>query len=115
MAQSKRVAVTSPQTRVAHARRLVRHRWRAPVLGPAEAERATALFHAQRKIAVTTLVLLGTLLIGVPLVLALTPVLGHVRVLGIPVSWVALVAVPYPAMVLLAWWQLRGAERAEDR
>ncbi|RRO20724.1 hypothetical protein EIL87_02385 [Saccharopolyspora rhizosphaerae] len=111
----KRVAVTSPQTRVAHARRMLRRRWRAPRLEPEEALRTQALYRAQRRIGAVTLGALFALILGLPLIFALAPDLDGVRVLDVPVSWALLVLLPYPAMAVLARWQLRRAERAEER
>jgi hypothetical protein len=110
----KRVAVMSPQTRLAHSRRRLRGRWRVPNLDPAGAERAVMLYHAQRRLAVAPLVLLFLGILGLPLVFALFPSLDEVRLLGIPVSWLALAVLPYPALTLLAGWHLRRAERVED-
>ncbi|MEB3370789.1 DUF485 domain-containing protein [Saccharopolyspora mangrovi] len=111
----KRVAVTSPQTRVAHARRMLRRRWRAPRLEPGEALRARQLHRVQRRIGAVTLLVLFALVFGLPLVFAAAPGLDELRVLGVPVSWALLVLLPFPAMVVLARWQLRRAERAEER
>ncbi|MDI2028273.1 hypothetical protein QFW96_06615 [Saccharopolyspora sp. TS4A08] len=111
----KRVAVTSPQTRVAHARRTLRRRWRAPRLEPGEELRARALHRAQRRLGAVTLLLLCALVFGLPLVFTAAPVLDELRLLGVPVSWLMLVLLPFPAMAALARWQLRGAERVEER
>ncbi|GAB3296838.1 hypothetical protein [Parasphingorhabdus pacifica] len=113
MSGNKRVQVTSPQTRLAHSRPKLRGRWRAPRLRPADAERARALYMAQRKLAVAPLAGLLALLFGLPIVFALLPVLDELRVLEIPVSWLMLVVLPFPVMVLLALWQLRRAERVD--
>lgn len=110
----KRVAVMSPQTRLAHSRRRLRGRWRVPKLDPAGAERAAELYRVQRRLAVAPLVLLFVGILGLPLVFALFPGLDTVRLLGIPVSWLTLAVLPYPALSLLAAWQLRRAENAED-
>ncbi|PXY27486.1 hypothetical protein [Prauserella muralis] len=115
MSTQRRVAVTSPQTRLAHARRRYRGPWRPTTLDPAEAPRAFALYRVQLRNAVLALVLLCTLLVGLPLLLAALPQLDRLRLLGIPVSWLAIVVVPFPAMVLLAFWHLRRVEQAEDR
>lgn len=111
----KRVVVTSPQTRVAHARRMMRRRWRAPRLEPGEALRARSLHRAQRRLGAVTLLLLFALVFGLPLVFAAAPALDEMRVLGVPVSWGLLVLLPFPAMAALARWQLRAAERVEER
>jgi hypothetical protein len=110
----RRVAVMSPQTRLAHSRRRLRGRWRVPTLDPADVERAERLYREQRRRAVAPLVLLGLGIVGLPLVFAAFPELDELRLLGIPASWVALVVLPYPALSLLAGWQLRRAERIED-
>jgi len=110
----KRVAVMSPQTRLAHSRRRLRGRWRVRELDPAGAERATRLYRAQLRLAVAPLVWLFVGILGLPLVFAFVPALDSLRLLGIPVSWLALAVLPYPALTLLAGWHLRRAEHAED-
>jgi hypothetical protein len=110
----RRVAVMSPQTRHAHSRRRLRGRFRPPTLDAEGADRALALYLAQRRRAVAPLVLLFAGMLGLPVVLAAFPWLDEVRLAGIPVSWIALVALPYPTLVVLAGWQLRRAERVEE-
>ena len=110
----KRIAVMSPQTKLAHSRRRARGRWRVPKLDAAGAERAVALHRRQLRLAVAPLALLFAGILGLPLVFALFPDLDDIRLLGIPVSWLALAVLPYPALALLAGWQLRRAEKAED-
>jgi hypothetical protein len=114
MPASRRVAVMSPQTRLAHSRRRSRGRWRVPKLDPAGAERAAELYRRQRALAVAPLALLFVGIIGLPLVFAIFPALDRLRLLGIPVSWLALAVLPYPALTLLAHWHLRRAEHIED-
>jgi hypothetical protein len=113
MRQQRRVAVTSPQTRLALAGRRTGTPAAPPHLAPADAERARRIHHRQLRFALTVLGLLATLLLGLPLLLAGTPVLDTVRLAGIPVSWLAVAVLPYPLLVLLAHWQLRRAERTE--
>ena len=110
----RRVAVMSPQTRHAHSGRRLRGRWRVPKLDAAGAERAEALYRAQRRHAVAPLVLLFAGMFGLPLVFELFPGLDEVRLDGLPVSWLTLIVLPYPALWVLARWQLRRAERIED-
>ncbi|ONI74794.1 hypothetical protein ALI144C_39015 [Actinosynnema sp. ALI-1.44] len=110
----RRVAVTSPQTRLAHARKRLRARWRVPVLDPADAERAQRLFRVQRRRAAAAVGWLFALVLLLPLVFALWPRLDTLHLLGIPVSWLMVVLIPFPAMVFLAVWQLRRAEKPED-
>lgn len=113
MKQRRRVAVTSPQTRVALAGRRGGTPAAPPHLAPADAERARRIHHRQLRYALTVLGLLWALLLGLPVVLAGAPVLDSVRLAGIPVSWLAVAVLPFPLMALLAGWQLRKAERAE--
>jgi FtsH-binding integral membrane protein len=84
------------------------------VLDPADVERATALYRVQRKRAMVAVALLFALVLLLPLVFAVWPALDRIYVMGVPVSWLAVVAVPFPAMVFLAIWQLRRAEGPED-
>ncbi|MGQ0842396.1 hypothetical protein [Actinokineospora sp.] len=114
MSPHRRVVVTSPQTRLAHSRRRHRAAWRPPAMDPGEVRRAVVVYRAQRRRAVAALVALFALLFGLPVLLHAFPSLDDTRLGGIPVSWLVLVAVPYPAMVLIARWQLRRAESAEE-
>ena len=114
MPANKRVAVMSPQTRHAHSHRRLRGRFRVPKLDAADAGRALELYRAQRRRAVAPLVLMFAGMFGLPLVLALLPQLDSLRFSGIPLSWIAIVVLPYPGLVLLARWQLHRAERIED-
>jgi hypothetical protein len=113
MRQQRRVAVTSPQTRVALAGRRTGTPFVPPHLAPADAERARRIHRRQLRYALTVLGLLSALLLGLPLVLAGAPALDTVRLAGIPVSWLAVAVLPFPLLALLAGWQLRKAERAE--
>jgi hypothetical protein len=110
----RRVAVMSPQTRHAHTQRRLRGRFRVPNLDAMDAERALALYQAQRRRAVAPLVLMFVGMFGLPMVFALAPGLDSVRLGGIPLSWIFIAVLPYPGLVLLARWQLRRAERLED-
>ncbi|GAA3761344.1 hypothetical protein [Salinactinospora qingdaonensis] len=105
----------SPQTRLAHARGWGRGRWRVPRLNTGETERAAVLYRRQRRQGLLALVALLGLVFGLPLVFAVWPELDHIRLAGLPLSWGMLAVLPYPAMVALAYWQLRRAERAEER
>ncbi|MPY84300.1 MAG: hypothetical protein GEV00_13475 [Actinophytocola sp.] len=111
---SKRVAVMSPQTRLAHSRRRLRGPWRTPRLDPGDADRAQRAYRRQRSRGITALAATALLLFGLPVVFTMLPALTEVRLLGVRVSWLLLAVLPYPIMVGLAWWQLRRAEAAED-
>ncbi|WP_234401614.1 hypothetical protein [Thermobifida halotolerans] len=107
--------MTSPQTRLAHLRGRARGRWRVPRLDSEDAERAAVLYRAQRRQGLIALATAVTVLLGLPMAFAAWPVLDGVRLAGIPLSWLMLAVLPYPAMALLAFWQLRRAERLERR
>ncbi|WP_141924724.1 hypothetical protein [Haloactinospora alba] len=105
----------SPQTRLARGRGKLRRKWRLPRIGRRDAERARALYRAQGARGAVSLGALFLLLFGMPGVFALWPELDHVRLWGVPVSWLMVGVVPFPVMAGLAWWQLRWAERTEER
>ena len=104
--------MASPQTRLALARRRA-VRVEPPHLAPADMERARRIHRVQLRRAITAVGLLALLIVGLPVVLALFPELDGVRLLGIPVSWLAVAVLPYGVLVALAAWQLRRAERVE--
>jgi hypothetical protein len=110
----RRVVVMSPQTRHAHSRRRLRGRWRVPKLDAVDAERAQRLYLAQRRRAAAPLIIMFAGMFGLPALFALLPGLDEVRWGGIPFSWLVIVVLPYPGLVLLARWQLRRAERIEE-
>lgn len=109
----RRVAVTSPQTRIALAGRRAPPA-RAPRLTSAELEVAERIRRLQLYRAVTALLAGAAFLVGLPLLLYLVPALDGVRLLGVPVSWLAVAVLPWPVLAGMAWWQLRRAEAAEN-
>lgn len=112
-ARLRRVAVTSPQTRLARAGRRSGATAAAPHLAPADLERARLIHRRQLRCALAALGVLAVLLLGLPLALSSLPELDTVRLAGVPVSWLAVAVLPYPLLVLLARSQLRRAERVE--
>jgi hypothetical protein len=112
-ARPRRVAITSPQTRRALAGRRTGTRAAPPPLSSAAVERARRIHRSQLRLALGVLGVLALLLLGLPLALAGAPDLDGVRLAGIPLSWLAVAVLPYPALAALAGWQLRRAERAE--
>lgn len=110
----RRTVVTSPQTRIALTRPRSGPVRRQPRLPAAQAERARRVRRRQLRWALLGLAAGSVLVIGLPLVLALTPGLGQVRWAGVPLTWLAVALLPYPVLVGIAFWQLRGAERIED-
>ncbi|WP_017603323.1 hypothetical protein [Nocardiopsis alkaliphila] len=109
----RREKLTSPQTRIALARgnRPVQHL--QPVPGPVDTEAARALFRAQRRTAVRTVVVLSVLLFGLSGSFALFPELGEIRLAQVPVSWLLLTVAVYPLLFGLALWHVRSTERLE--
>ena len=73
----RRVAVTSPQTRLALAGRRTAHPAAPPPLSPAAVERARRIHRRQLRLALGVLGLLAALLVGLPLVLAAAPDAGR--------------------------------------
>ncbi|HWM56791.1 MAG TPA: hypothetical protein VNO83_03065 [Pseudonocardia sp.] len=112
-ARPRRVAVTSPQTRLALAGRRTGTPSAPPLLPAAAVERARRIRARQLRLALGVLAWLAVLLLGLPVVLAMAPGLDGVRLAGVPVSWLTVAVLPYPVLALLAGWQLRRAERAE--
>jgi hypothetical protein len=109
----RRIAVTSPQTRIALAGRRGPPA-RAPRLTPAELAVAERIRRCQLHRAVTALLAGAAFLVGLPLLLYLVPALDGVRLAGVPVSWLAVAVLPWPVLAGMAWWQLRRAEAAES-
>jgi len=107
----RRVAVTSPQTRVALARRGATGAIRS--LTPEELLTAARLRRRQLRIAGWTLAGAAALLVGLPVLLHLVTGLVQVRLADVPLAWIAVAVLPYPALAVLAWAQLRRAESAE--
>jgi hypothetical protein len=111
MSRTKRVAVTSPQTRVALAAR--RGGVSVTSLDATALAEAARIRRRQLRVAGTTLVGAAALLVGAPAVLDLVPV--GIRWGDVPVVWLAVAVLPYPLLAVLAFVQLRRAERAERR
>lgn len=115
MIRPRRVAVASPQTRLAMARRRTGLRVDPPHLAPADVAMARRIHRAQLRRALVAVGLLAAGIVGLPVLLATFPALDHVHFLGLPVSWLSVAVLPFPALALLAWWQLRRAEGVEHR
>ncbi|MDS1271633.1 hypothetical protein RIF23_15160 [Lipingzhangella sp. LS1_29] len=113
MTAQRRTRVTSPQTRIALARRHRggQHLLRVPA--PADTERARLVFLAQRRRAVGSMLLLALVLFGLSGLVAFVPALGELRVAQFPLSWLLVGVVAYPVLVTLAMWHVRAAERIE--
>jgi hypothetical protein len=72
-----------------------------------------SLVRAQLLLALRVLAVLAVLLGGLPLLFALVPASRDVQVLGLPLPWLVLGVLVYPAMLLGGLVHLRLAERHE--
>lgn len=115
MSPSRRVKITSPQTRVALNRRHRPHPHPLPLPAPADVDQARWLFHTQRRLAVRTVALLAVVLFGVSGLIAAFPALDRHTLLGMPVSWLMLAVLTYPVLLVLALAHVWAAERTENR
>ena len=103
----ERVRVTGPPRR------------RTPVARPSGIDDETrlggmyvgSLVRDQLRLALGVLVLLAATVGALPLVFHLLPGLAAHRVLGLPLSWLVLGTLVYPALVVLGWAYVRRAER----
>jgi hypothetical protein len=104
--------VVSPQTRLALARR---GRDARKVVLPHDVDIAVAraAYARQRRLAVISMAALAVPVFGLPTLLAFVPLLAHVRLGDVPVSWLLVGAAPFPMLVAVAYVHLRAAERAE--
>lgn len=73
-----------------------------------------ALLRAQLRLAFRTTAALVLTVGMLPVVFHLWPGLTERQVFGMPVSWLILGLGVFPVLLLLAWWHIRAAERAED-
>ncbi|MDK1474122.1 hypothetical protein QNO07_11965 [Streptomyces sp. 549] len=115
MSGARREKVTSPQTRIALARRHRPQPRPLPLPGPADPERARRVFAAQRRLALRTVGLLALVLFGTSGLIALFPAMDRVSAGGVPVSWLVLATATYPLLLLIAALHVRAAERTDDR
>lgn len=72
-----------------------------------------SLLREQGRLAVVVLVVLFGGLGSLPLVFHLWPHLAEVRALGMPLPWLALGFLVYPALWVVGWGYVRAAERNE--
>jgi membrane protein implicated in regulation of membrane protease activity len=72
-----------------------------------------SLVRSQLRLALVVLAVLAVALGGLPLVFTLLPGVAAVHVFAIPLPWVLLGALVYPALVALGWFYTRQAERNE--
>ncbi|MGN6608352.1 MAG: hypothetical protein ACTHMS_15230 [Jatrophihabitans sp.] len=73
----------------------------------------SSLIRSQRRLAVVTVLTVALLLGGVAVAGGVAPGFARLRVFGLPVPWLVLGALVYPALIALAWYTVRHAERNE--
>ncbi|MGH8963165.1 MAG: hypothetical protein ACRDWT_18570 [Jatrophihabitantaceae bacterium] len=109
----RRVRITHPRTEAAR---------RAPFRAPSrEIGEQTALgelymrslIRSQRRLAITVCATIGVLLAGVALAQVFFPRFATIHALGIPLPWLLLGVLVYPALIALAAYTVRQAERNE--
>lgn len=108
----RRVRVTSPRTSAARTR---------PVAPTSEIDRQSrlgeiylsSLLRAQLRLATGVLVVVATVVAGLPLLFWLFPWLTDVTVLNMPLPWVLLAFAVYPFLFLCGWLYVRRAEHNE--
>lgn len=72
-----------------------------------------SLVRVQLALALRTIVALGVLLGGLPLLFAVWPGSAHIHVLGMPLPWMLLGVLAYPVLIALGALHVRAAERNE--
>lgn len=108
----RRVVVTSPRTAAARRPRqpLTREIDEQTEVG---AVYMRSLIQTQFRLALFVCTVLACVVGGLPLLFLLVPELRAVHVLGLPMPWVVLAGLIYPAFVIGAWLYVRQAERNE--
>lgn len=72
-----------------------------------------SLIATQIRVGLLVLGVVAVLIGGLPAMFALLPGLARVQALGIPLPWLLLGGLVYPALVTLGWFYVRHAERIE--
>lgn len=72
-----------------------------------------SLVRAQRRLAARLVGGLVLVLLSLPALVLLVPSLGRAELLGLPLPWLALGVLVYPAIVAAAAWFTRASERLE--
>jgi hypothetical protein len=108
----KRVRVTSPHHGATRRRQVgVTHEIDAQT-GVGEVF-VRSLVATQVRLALLVLGTVAVLIGGLPALFWLAPGLREVQALGIPLPWLLLGGLVYPALVTLGWFYVRQAERVE--
>lgn len=72
-----------------------------------------SLLRTQLRLGLTVLAVVVLTLAGMPLLFAAVPDLARARIGSVPLAWLVLGGLVYPALFAAAWWHVRLAERAE--
>jgi hypothetical protein len=72
-----------------------------------------SLIRSQRRLAIVVCFTIAVLLVGTALLGAFAPTFARLRLLGLPLPWVVLGVLIYPALIGLAAYTVRHAERNE--
>jgi hypothetical protein len=73
-----------------------------------------ALLRTQLRLALGVCLIFAVLLGGLPLLFVLQPSVSDAHVLGLPLPWLVLGVLVYPALIAGAWFYVRTAERNEQ-
>lgn len=73
----------------------------------------SSLVRTQLRLGLAVLAGFGVTVGGLPLLFLLAPGLARFELLGLPLPWLLLGVLAYPAIGLAAWAHLRAAERVE--
>ncbi len=72
-----------------------------------------SLIRSQRRLAVTVCAGIALLLVGTALLGARAHAFAAFHVFGVPLPWLVLGVLVYPALIALGWYTVRSAERTE--
>lgn len=72
-----------------------------------------SLMRAQLRLGLTVLMIVTIGVGSLPLLFAVEPRLGGIRLMAVPLPWLIVGVTIYPMLTLAAWWHVRAAERAE--
>lgn len=108
----ERVRVTSP-------RATARRSQVVPVTAEIDAQSVIgdvymrSLVRTQLRLALIVILVVGGALGAIPALLHLAPALRSVELAGIPLPWLVLGVLVYPALLLIGWWYVHQSERVE--
>ena len=108
----QRVRVTRTRTATTRARR-PSLRTEITSQSPLGAAYLSSLMRAQLRLSLTVVATLAVVLGALPLLFAIVPATRRLEVLGLPLPWVLLGLLVYPAAVISARQYTRAAERIE--